>query len=83
MAPNNATLSWICGCENLRGDREKYIHAFAAVRVAVLSAVVCPPVAVMHLYDVPLAVGCVFAATMPHVAVATQEQRQDEDVALR
>jgi hypothetical protein len=55
MAANNPPLPRV-RCRKYRGvNREKDVVALAAaVRVAVLAAVVGPAVAVVHLYDVAL-----------------------------
>lgn len=76
MATNDAALPWICSRENFRVDREENVIALATVGIAVLSTIVRPPVPIVHLYDMALAVRRVFAPTVPHIATAAQSQWQ-------
>ena len=76
MAAYDTALPWIRSCENFRIDREENVIALAAIWVAVLSTVVRPPVPVVHLNDVALAVRRVLAPAMPHIATVARQQRQ-------
>ena len=76
MAAYDTALPWIRSCENFRIDGKEHVIALAAVRVAVLSTVVRPPVPVVHLNNVALAVRRVLAPTMPHIATVARKQGQ-------